>query len=67
MEFIGTVYTLQAVANRIGKTKGTLRQMIKRLNEKGEPLEFGDFRLIMIHGLGYIGVLKNEEIVIIEE
>lgn len=67
MEIIGTVYTLQAVAKRIGKKKGTLRQMIKRLNTAGEPLEFGEFKLVMIPNLGYVGILKCEDMIVIDD
>lgn len=67
MEIIGTVYLLQAAANRLGKSKGALRQAIKRLNQAGLPLEIGPFRFILLGENGYIAIDKDEDLVVIAD
>lgn len=67
MEIIGTVYTLKAVANRLGKSKAALKQAIFRLAQKNEPLIIGDFQFVLVGDNGYIGVKKGEDIVVIDD
>ena len=67
MEIIGTVYTLQAVANRLGKSKAALKQAIKRLRMDDMPLEIGGFKFILVGDNGYVGIDRDEDLVVIEE
>lgn len=31
------------------------------------PLEIGDFKFLLIEDLGYIGLLKNEDLIVFED
>jgi hypothetical protein len=67
MEIIGTVFTLKAAANRLGKSKGALRQAIKRLRAEDLPLEIGDYRFILVGDNGYVAINKDEDLVVIDD
>lgn len=66
MEIIATVYTLRAVANRLGKSKNTLKQAIKNLRYKDLPLEIGDFKFVLVGDNGYVAIDKTEDLVVID-
>ena len=66
MEIIGTVYTLNAVCKRLGKSRAALKQAIFQLRKAGQPLEIGEFRFVLV-GSTYIAVNKDEDLIVIDD